>query len=415
MVEIRDKIERRPIGSLIPYACNARTHSEEQIKQIAASMREWGWTNPVLVDDAGGIIAGHGRVLAAQLLQIPEVPVIVASGWTDAQKRAYIIADNKLALNAGWDNDMLADELASLRDGGFDLDLVGFDADELDGLLGDDDESDGLTDPDETPEPPAQPITRTGDVWVMGQHRLRCGDSTSAADMAALMGGGMADVWITDPPYNVDYTGKTKSAMKIAGDSMPATDFRAFLASAFTCARDVMKPGASFYIWHADVEGYNFRGACADVGLQVRQCLIWKKHAMVLGRQDYHWLHEPCLYGWKDGAGHLWASDRKQTTVLEFDRPMRNADHPTMKPVALIEYQLLNNTKGGDVLLDSFGGSGTALIAAEKNGRIARLMEIDPRYCDVIVRRWQDFTGQQAQLESTSQSWSYVATERARA
>ena len=415
MVEIRDQIERRPIGSLIPYARNSRTHSDAQIQQLAASMREWGWTNPVLVDEAGGIIAGHGRVLAAQRLQISEVPVIVASGWTDAQKRAYVIADNKLALNAGWDADVLADELASLRDGGFDLDLVGFDADELDGLLGDDDESDGLTDPDETPEPPAQPVTRTGDVWVMGQHRLRCGDSTSAADMAALMGGGMADVWITDPPYNVDYTGKTKGAMKIAGDSMPATDFRAFLANAFTCARDVMKPGASFYIWHSDVEGYNFRCACADVGLRVRQCLIWKKHAMVLGRQDYHSLHEPCLYGWKDGAGHLWASDRKQTTVLEFDRPMRNADHPTMKPVALIEYQLLNNTKGGDVLLDSFGGSGTALIAAEKNGRIARLMEIDPRYCDVIVRRWQDFTGQQAQLESTSQSWSYVATERARA
>ena len=425
MVEIRDQIERRPIGSLIPYARNSRTHSDAQIQQLAASMREWGWTNPVLVDEAGGIIAGHGRVLAAQRLQISEVPVIVASGWTDAQKRAYVIADNKLALNAGWDADVLADELASLRDGGFDLDLVGFDADELDGLLGDDDESDGLTDPDETPEPPAQPVTRTGDVWVMGQHRLRCGDSTSAADMAALMGGGMADVWITDPPYNVAVVGgsreltpqerKARGNLTIESDSMPAADFRAFLASAFTCARDVMKPGASFYIWHADVEGYNFRGACADVGLQVRQCLIWKKHAMVLGRQDYHWLHEPCLYGWKDGAGHLWASDRKQTTVLEFDRPMRNADHPTMKPVALIEYQLLNNTKGGDVLLDSFGGSGTALIAAEKNGRIARLMEIDPRYCDVIVRRWQDFTGQQAQLESTGQSWSYVATERARA
>ena len=425
MVEIRDQIERRPIGSLIPYARNSRTHSDAQIQQLAASMREWGWTNPVLVDEAGGIIAGHGRVLAAQRLQISEVPVIVASGWTDAQKRAYVIADNKLALNAGWDADVLADELASLRDGGFDLDLVGFDADELDGLLGDDDESDGLTDPDETPEPPAQPVTRTGDVWVMGQHRLRCGDSTSAADMAALMGGGMADVWITDPPYNVAVVGgsreltpqerKARGNLTIESDSMPAADFRAFLASAFTCARDVMKPGASFYIWHADVEGYNFRGACADVGLQVRQCLIWKKHAMVLGRQDYHWLHEPCLYGWKDGAGHLWASDRKQTTVLEFDRPMRNADHPTMMPVALIEYQLLNNTKGGDVLLDSFGGSGTALIAAEKNGRIARLMEIDPRYCDVIVRRWQDFTGQQAQLESTGQSWSYVATERARA
>ena len=219
----------------------------------------------------------------------------------------------------------------------------------------------------------------------------------------------MADVWITDPPYNVDYTGKGKNALKIAGDSMAGSDFRAFLAAAFRASVAVMKPGAAFYIWHSDVEGYNFRGACADAGLQVRQCLIWKKHAMVLGRQDYHWLHEACLYGWKDGAGHLWASDRKQTTVLEFDRPMRNADHPTMKPVALIEYQLLNNTKGGDVLLDSFGGSGTALIAAEKNGRIARLMEIDPKYCDVIVRRWQDFTGLQATHADTGETFAQRA------
>lgn len=405
MVQIRDRIERRPIGGLVPYARNSRTHSADQVAQIAASMREWGWTNPVLIDERGGIIAGHGRVIAAQQLGMAEVPVIVATGWTEDQKRAYVIADNKLALNAGWDDAVLGAELAALKATGFDLDLVGFSTDELAELL---DESaagggEGLTDDDAAPPTAEAAITQPGDLWIMGQHRVLCGDSTQPEALTTLMDGIMADVWITDPPYNVDYTGRTKDALKIASDAMSAADFRAFLASAFTAARDVLKPGAAFYIWHADLEGYNFRGACADAALQVRQCLIWKKHAMVLGRQDYHWLHEPCLYGWKDGAAHLWASDRKQTTVLEFDRPMRNADHPTMKPVALIEYQLLNNTKGGDIVFDGFGGSGTTLIAAQKHARVARLIELDPRYCDVIIRRWQDYTGQQATHAATGQ------------
>lgn len=221
------------------------------------------------------------------------------------------------------------------------------------------------------------------------------------------------DLLLTDPPYNVAYQGKTKDALTIQNDSMGADEFRQFLRDVFTAADMVMRPGAAFYIWHADSEGYNFRGAARDSGWTVRQCLIWNKQAMVMGRQDYHWKHEPCLYGWKDGAGHLWASDRKQTTVLEFDRPMRNAEHPTMKPVALFEYQMLNNTHAGDVVLDLFGGSGTTIIAAEKHGRRARVVELDPKYCDVIVRRWQAFTGQQAVLEGSGQSFDELAAARA--
>lgn len=414
MVEIRDRIERRPIAALVPYARNSRTHSDEQIDQLVASMREWGFTNPVLADEHGGIIAGHGRVLAAQRLGLPEVPVIVAAGWTDAQKRAYVIADNKLALNAGWDEEVLAAELAELQALGYDLDLTGFDTDEVLGLLEDDGPPAGLTDPDAAPAPPPVPTSRLGDVWLLGPHRAMCADSTDAANVAALMGGGsMADMLLTDPPYNVAYSGKTADALKIKNDAMGDAAFRTFLSAAFCAAASAMKAGAVFYVWHADSEGYNFRGACQDAGFKVRQCLIWKKQSMVLGRQDYHWRHEPCLYGWKDGAGHLWAADRKQTTILEFDRPSRSEDHPTMKPVALFAYQMLNNTKGGDLVLDLFGGSGTTVIAAETHGRHARVMELDPVYMDVIVRRWQEFTGRQATLEATGRLWSTVAAERA--
>ena len=225
-----------------------------------------------------------------------------------------------------------------------------------------------------------------------------CGDSCSVTDMEKLVNDRQVDMWLTDPPYNVAYEGKTKDALTIQNDSMSNDGFRQFLRDAYVTADTVMKAGAVFYIWHADSEGYNFRGAAHDAGWKVRQCLIWKKSTMVMGRQDYHWKHEPCLYGWKEGAGHLWATDRKQTTILEFDKPNRNKEHPTMKPVALFEYQMLNNTKGGDIILDSFGGSGTTMLAAEKNGRIAYLMELDPKYCDVIVKRWEDFTGKKAIL-----------------
>jgi DNA modification methylase len=399
-----DKTERWSIERLIPYAKNARTHSDAQIAQIAASIREWGWTTPVLVDEAGTIIAGHGRLLAAQRLQMTEVPVMVASGWTDAQKRAYVLADNKLALNAGWDNELLGLELADLKGLDFDLDLTGFSPDEI-AALQPIQLNEGLTDEDAVPEVPAEPVTKPGDVWVMGKHRLMGGDSPSIEAVEKLCGGG-ADMWLTDPPYNVAYEGGTKEKLTIKNDSMGDEQFRQFLRDAYTAADAVMKAGAVFYIWHADSEGYNFRGAAKDAGWTVRQCLIWKKSSLVLGRQDYHWQHEPCLYGWKDGAGHLWAADRKQTTIMEFDKPSRNGEHPTMKPVALFEYQMLNNTKGGDMVLDSFGGSGTTLIAAEKNGRVARLMELDPIYCDVIVKRWQDFTGLKAIHAETGQPFT---------
>lgn len=402
-----DKVERWAIDKLVPYARNARTHSDEQVGQIAASIKEWGWTTPVLVDESGSIIAGHGRTLAAQRLQMTEVPVMVAKGWSEAKKRAYVLADNKLALNAGWDNEMLALELGEIGDLGFDLDLTGFTAEEIAALMPEQIEP-GLTDPDDAPTVQENSITVPGDVWVMGKHRLLCGDSTSVDDLAKLCQDQAVDMWLTDPPYNVAYEGGTKEKLTIKNDSMEDDQFRQFLRDSYVSADTVMKPGAVFYIWHADSEGYNFRGAAKDAGWTVRQCLIWKKSSLVMGRQDYHWKHEPCLYGWKEGAGHLWATDRKQTTILEFDKPTRNGEHPTMKPVALFEYQLLNNTKGGDIVLDSFGGSGTTLIAAEKNGRIARIMELDPKYCDVIVKRWQNFTGKIAVHAETKQPFAEV-------
>jgi len=389
------KIEQRRVADLIPYAANSRTHSDAQVAQIAASIREFGWTNPILIDGENTIIAGHGRLLAARKLGMEELPAIVLDHLTKAQQRALVIADNQLALNAGWNLDMLKAEIEDLKLEDFDLGLLGFDDKFLDGLL-EAEPTEGLTDEDDVPEVPAIPVTVEGDVWVLGNHRLMCGDSTSIDALQTLTSGALVDVWLTDPPYNVAYEGGTKEKLTIQNDSMGDDDFRQFLRDAYSAADAVMKPGAVFYIWHADLEGYNFRGAAQDIGWKVRQCLIWRKSSLVMGRQDYHWQHEPCLYGWKEGAAHLWASDRKQTTILEFNKPSRNGEHPTMKPVELFEYQMLNNTKGADILLDSFGGSGTTIIAAEKHGRHARLMELDPKYCDVIIKRWQDFTGQQA-------------------
>ena len=390
------EIQYKATEDLIPYARNSRTHSAEQIAQIAASIREFGWTNPVLIDGENGIIAGHGRVLAAHKLGETQVFTIELSHMSDTQKRAYIIADNKLALNAGWDSEMLALEIGDLKDAGFDLGLTGFSHDEIAAL--NPDVIKGLTDEDAVPDVPDKPITKLGDIYQLGNHRLMCGDSCSLTDIEKLCNGQLVDMWLTDPPYNVAYEGKTKDALKIYNDSMGDDQFRQFLRDAYVTANLVMKSGAVFYIWHADSEGYNFRGAAQDAGWKVRQCLIWKKSSIVMGRQDYHWKHEPCLYGWKEGAGHLWSADRKQTTILEFDKPSRSGEHPTMKPVGLFEYLMLNNTKGGDIVLDSFGGSGTTMLAAEKHGRYARLMELDPKYCDVIVKRWEDFTGKKAEL-----------------
>jgi len=392
------KIEQRLVETLIPYINNSRKHSDEQVAQIAASIKEFGWTNPILVDGTNGLIAGHGRLLAARKLGMAKVPVIELSHLSELQKKALIIADNKLALNSDWDNNLLMIELQELNNEDYDLSVLGFDQDELESLLNPIEPTVGLTDEDDVPDVPDEPKTKLGDVYILGNHRLMCGDSCSITDMEKLSNDRKVDMWLTDPPYNVAYEGKTKDALTIQNDSMSNDGFRQFLRDAYVTADTVMKPGAVFYIWHADSEGYNFRGAAFDAGWKVRQCLIWKKSTMVMGRQDYHWKHEPCLYGWKEGAGHLWATDRKQTTILEFDKPSRNGEHPTMKPVALFEYQMLNNTKGGDIILDSFGGSGTTLLAAEKNGRIAYVMELDPKYCDVIVKRWEDFTGKKAVL-----------------
>jgi site-specific DNA-methyltransferase (adenine-specific) len=402
------QVEQISIENLIPYVNNARTHSDAQVAQIAASIKEFGFNNPVLIADDNSIIAGHGRVMAARKLGKDTVPVVRLSHLTEMQRKAYILADNKLALNADWDNSLLAIELADLKDLGFDTDLTGFSADEIAALMPVE-LTEGLTDEDEVPEAPVDPVTKLGDVWLLGKHRLMCGDSTSVSDLQKLTDGQLVDMWLTDPPYNVAYEGGTKEKLTIKNDEMGDDQFRQFLRDSYVSADMVMKPGAVFYIWHADSEGYNFRGAAKDAGWTVRQCLIWKKSSLVMGRQDYHWKHEPCLYGWKDGAGHLWAADRKQTTILEFDKPTRNGEHPTMKPVALFEYQMLNNTKGGDIVLDSFGGSGTTMIAAEKNGRVSRLMELDPKYCDVIIKRWQDFTGKTATLEETGESFNELS------
>ena len=404
------EVTYRKVEDLIPYARNARTHSDEQVARIAASIKEFGWTNPIIIDGENGIVAGHGRTLAARKLGLTEVPCIELKNLTETQKRAYILADNRLALDAGWDNEMLALELGDLKDAGVDLELTGFSDEELDELLATPTESaDG--DEDEAPEPQEDPVSKRGDVWILGAHRVMCGDSCSADDISKLFGntgGGTPTVslYLTDPPYNVAYEGGTKDALTIQNDNMEDGQFRQFLVDAFSMADTVMKPGAVFYIWHADNEGFNFRGACRDVGWPVRECLIWAKNMFVMGRQDYQWRHEPCLYGWKEGAAHKWYSDRSQSTVLEFDKPTRNGVHPTMKPVELFRYLIENSSKKGDVVFDSFGGSGTTLIASEETGRVARLMELDPRYVDVIVKRWQEMTGKEATLEETGATFN---------
>jgi DNA modification methylase len=399
------------VEDLIPYALNSRTHSDAQVAQLAASIREFGFTNPVLVDEQNNLIAGHGRLLAARKLKLTEVPAVVVTGLDDRKRRALVIADNKLALNADWDEEALRVELEDLA-GDFG-ELMGFSDDELVALLKNGDGAEGLTDEDAVPDVPEVPVTVEGDVWLLGRHRLMCGDSTSIDHLQRLCDGQLVDMWLTDPPYNVAYEGGTKEKLTIQNDSMGNDQFRQFLRDAYVAADAVMKAGAVFYIWHADLEGYNFRGAAKDAGWTVRQCLIWKKSSLVMGRQDYHWMHEPCLYGWKDGAAHLWAADRKQTTILQFDKPSRNGEHPTMKPVELFEYQMLNNSKGSDLVLDSFAGSGTTAIACEKHGRNARMMELDPKYCDVIIKRWQDFTGQQGTLEATGETFNSVSGAQA--
>jgi site-specific DNA-methyltransferase (adenine-specific) len=379
------EIVYKNIDDIKPYAGNPR-RNDKAVEKVAESIRQFGFKQPILIDEDDIIIAGHTRQLAAKKLKMQQVPCIYADDLTPEQVKAYRLADNKVAEFAEWDFDLLNQELLNIPE----IDMTAF----------------GFTMPKEAAEVqeddyeinvPAEPRTKPGDIYKLGRHFLMCGDSTSADCVQALAGGVQMDMLLTDPPYNVGYTGKTKDALTIVNDKQNDEQFRAFLTDAFMAAYEAMKPGAVFYIWHAESEGLNFRAACKAAGLEVRQCLIWNKNSMVMGRQDYQWKHEPCLYGWKEGAGHLWASDRKQTTVLNFDRPQRAKEHPTMKPVKLFDYQIQNNTKGGDCVLDLFGGSGTTLIACEQNGRTAYLMELDPKYCDVIVDRWEALTSGKAE------------------
>lgn len=407
------QIQYFAVSTLNPYALNARTHEPWQVGQIADSIKQFGFTNPVLIDEAGEIIAGHGRVMAAHHLGMDEVPCVVLAHLTEDQKRAYRLADNKIALNSGWDLDKLTEELSDLAKS-YDVSGLGFSQDELDALISQDygalvegwSEAEDLSktarprkDPDEAPVvEPEQIVTSDGDIWQLGEHLLICGDSTNPDVLRRLMAGQMANLIVTDPPYNVAYEGGTAERLTIENDSMSSEAFYDFLLAAFKAMHEVAEKGASIYVFHADTEGANFRKSLVMAGFKFSQCLVWVKQSIVLGRQDYHWKHEPILYGWKRGAGHRWFSDRSQSTVWNFDRPSRNDVHPTMKPVQMLEYAIGNSSEAGELVLDPFGGSGSTLIACENLGRKARLCELDPRYCDVIVRRWEQYTGKKAVL-----------------
>jgi site-specific DNA-methyltransferase (adenine-specific) len=382
-------IKEVEISKIKPYKNNAKKHPKEQVSNIAESIVQLGWRQPIVLDGNGVIIIGHGRFLAAKKLQLKTVPCHYAEDLTEEQVKKLRLLDNKLN-ESDWDMDFLKVDLEDLDFDGFDIDW---------GLEVDNSEEVEVVE-DDIPEVNEKqpPKTKLGDIWKLGNHRLMCGDSTNKETVEKLMDGAKADLLITDPPYNVAYEGKTEDALTIENDSMSGEEFRAFLQAAFERANESLKSGGAFYVWYASREHINFETALNNVGLQVREQLIWVKNSLVLGRQDYHWKHEPCLYGWKDGAPHNWYSDRSQTTVLEFNRPTRNGEHPTMKPLDLIGYQIQNSSRKKDIVLDLFGGSGSTLIACEKLGRRCRTMELDPKYCDVIIKRWETLTGKTAEL-----------------
>lgn len=374
---------------LIPYEKNPR-HNEDAITAVAKSIEKFGFKFPIVVDASNVIVNGHTRLKAAKYLGLKEVPTIIADDLTPEQIKAFRLADNKVGEIATWDEELLNAELDELADLDFDMTEFGFDLPDIEG-----EEVEVIEDEFEE-ELPAEPISKLGDIYQLGRHRLMCGDSTNSLEVEKLMGNKKADLLITDPPYNVAYEGKGKEALTIKNDSKETNEFHSFLYEAFSAAINNMKLGSSFYVWYASSEVVNFHTALEEAGFLVKQELIWNKNSMVLSRQDYHWKHEPCLYGWASGGSHSWYSDRKQTTILNFDRPTVNKEHPTMKPVALFDYQIKNSSKQGDCILDLFGGSGTTLIACEQNEREAYLMELDPRYVDVIIARWEAFTGEVA-------------------
>lgn len=387
-------IERIEIAKLVSDPANARKHGDRNIDAIVASLTRFGQQKPIVVDKANVVRAGNGTLEAARSLGWTHLDC-VRTQLDGSDAIAYAIADNKTAELAEWDAEVLAATLEGLNLEGM-LETTGFDQAELDALLKEvGAELDPIED-DEIPEPPVDPITKPGDLWILGDHRLLCGDSTKAEDVARLMDGKKADLWLTDPPYNVDYTGKTKDALKIENDSMSESEFRQFLQKSFGLAFQNMKPGAAFYIWHADKTALAFLLALDHCQQKCRQILVWVKSCLVMNRTDYQPKHEPCIYGWKDGAAHAWFSDRKQTTVLEFEKPARSESHATTKPVPLFAYQIGNSTGPQGVVLDSFGGSGTTLLATEQLGRTSCLMELNPAHCDVIVQRWEKLTGKVA-------------------
>lgn len=408
-----DRVERRTVASLVPYARNSRTHSDEQVAQIAASIREWGWTVPILVDPEGMIIAGHGRVMAARKLGLTDVPVMVATGWSDAQKRAYVLADNQLASNAGWDANLLSLEMKDLQLEGYNLDLIGFSDKVLADLLAD--PTEGNTDPDDIPEAPAIPTTVLGDVWILGKHRIICGSSTEADTVAKLLGDVKPHLMVTDPPYGVEYDATWRGKAGHAGlgknrTGVVANDDRADWREAWA-----LFPGSIAYVWHGGLMSGVVAESLTSCGFSLRSQIIWNKTVMAMGRGDYHWKHEPCWYAVK-GTG-AWAGDRKQTTVWDLASPLHimsgsketKTPHPTQKPVECMKRPVENNSSPGQAVYEPFSGSGTTIIACEMTGRVCYAVELNPAYVDVAVKRWQDFTGQKAVHAESNQTFDEVS------
>ncbi|RYG99308.1 MAG: site-specific DNA-methyltransferase [Alphaproteobacteria bacterium] len=404
-----DTVARWPLARLVPFAHNARTHSSQQVDQIAASMREWGWTNPILVDEDGTIIAGHGRVEAARKLGLAEAPVMIATGWSDSKKRAYMIADNKLALNAGWDEGMLAAELADLKELAFDIDLIGFDAADLDRLLS---SSECMLGENEIPPAPVEPVSKAGDLWLLGNHRLLCGDSTSASDVSRLLGEVRPHLMVTDPPYGVEYdpswrndagASQTRRTGKVMNDDR--ADWREAWA---------LFPGDVAYVWHGALHAGTVAVSLTSCTFEIRSQIIWSKERLVLSRGHYHWQHEPCWYAVRKGGSGGWSGDRKQTTLWQIASSGQDAEtvHGTQKPVECMRRPMLNNSSVGQAVYEPFMGSGTTLVAAETSGRICLGLELDPSYVDVTVLRWQHLTGKSAMLEGDGASFAEVAEAR---
>lgn len=405
------KAEQRRLDSLIPFARNSRTHSDQQIAQIAGSIREFGWTNPILIDGDNGIIAGHGRLAAARKLGMTEVPVIVLDHLTDAQKRALVIADNKLALNAGWDTDLLSSEIAGLGEDGFDLSILGFNNDEIAALLAE--KTEGLTDPDDVPEPPAEPVSVLGDVWLLGKHRIVCGDSTDADVVAKCLNGVEPHLMVTDPPYGVEYDADWRNKAKRADGSaiggaalgVVENDDKADWSEAWA-----LFPGDVAYVWHAGLYAATVADSLTANGFNLRSQVIWAKQQFAIGRGDYHWQHEPCWYAVRKGAKGYYEGGRKQSTLWQIDKPQKSeTGHSTQKPVECMKRPIENNSSPGQAVYEPFSGSGTTIIAGEMTGRSIHAIELNPAYVDVAVKRWQDFTGREARHEATGRTFAEMA------